>query len=333
MSSRESHPTLPEEMKVPVYFHRFWPETYNKNAQLPSDREDFIKLFNELLAPITAASPEEATPERPAEWRITSVFQGYNEPRDSVSRHANPYAVARLSYSGEPHYNEPLTAYDVNLIMRATNTDPSVRTVCLPLFMVASHVRNYFRIYRAPRTLPPATTPRLFCSFVISNGGCGIRNRFAQMLNSYKTIHSCGGALNNTGFLAPRDVTQYLQFLSQFRFMVCFENKSIPEYLTEKLYYAWLGNTIPIYWGARKTQTWLNPRAFLQLPDEPTEADMHALVARVAELDNDPAAYAAMHAEPLILPDAVLPREFSLDAIREDIAETLRRARTPREAA
>jgi hypothetical protein len=323
---------IPPEPVVPIKFLRFWPGFYNKNAPLPSDRDDFIHLFNELLGPITAASPEEATPERPAAWTITSVFQGHEASRD-VAPGANPYAVAHLSYSGEPHYNTPLTNYDVNLIMCATDTNPSVRTVCLPLFMVASHVRGYFPVYKTPRTLPPATTPRLFCSFVISNGGCGIRNRFAQMLNSYKTIHSCGGALNNTGFLAPRDVTQYLQFLSQFRFMVCFENKSIPEYLTEKLYYAWLGNTIPIYWGARKTQTWLNPRAFLQLPDEPTEADMHALVARVAELDNDPVAYAAMHAEPLILPDAVLPREFSLDAIREDIAETLRRARTPREAA
>jgi hypothetical protein len=60
---------------------------------------------------------------------------------------------------------------------------------------------------------------------------------------------------------------------------------------------------------------------------------MRALVARVAELDTNPAAYAAMHAEPLILPDAELPREFRMDAIREDIVATLRRARTPRETA
>jgi hypothetical protein len=99
--------------------------------------------------------------------------------------------------------------------------------------------------------------------------------------------------------------------------------------MTEKLANAWLGGAIPIYWGARKAQTWLNPRAFLQLPDEPTMADMHELVWRVAELDNDPAAYAAMHREPLILPDAELPREFRLDAMREDIVATLRRARTP----
>jgi len=323
---------IPPEPVVPIKFLRFWPGFYDKFAPLPSDRDDFILLFNELLGPITAASPEEATPERPAAWTITSVFQGREAPRD-VAPGANPYAVAHLSYSGEPHYNTPLTSYHINLIMRETDTDPSVRTVCLPLFMVASHIRGYFPLYCAPRTLPPATTPRLFCSFVISNGGCAIRNRFAQMLNSYKTIHSCGGALNNTGFLAPRDVPQYLLFLSQFKFMVCFENKSIPEYLTEKLYYAWLGNTIPIYWGARKTQTWLNPRAFLQLPDEPTDEDMRALVARVAELDTNPAAYAAMHAEPLILPDAELPREFRMDAIREDIVATLRRARTPRETA
>jgi hypothetical protein len=319
---------IPQEPVVPITYLRFWQPFYDKNAPHGSDGADFRTFFNELLAPITAPSPEEATPESPAAWTIASVFQGHEASRD-VAPGANPYAVAHLSYSGEPHYNTPLTAYDVNLIMCATDTDPSVRTVCLPLFAIASHVHSYYKLYRTPRTLPPATTPRMFCAFVISNGGCKIRNMFAQMLNEYKTIHSCGGALNNCGFLAPRDVPQYTQFLSQFKFMICFENKSNPEYLTEKLHNAWLGNTIPIYWGASRAQTWLNPRAFLQLPGDPTDADMRALVARVAELDNDPVAYAAMHREPLILPDAELPREFRLDAMREDIVETLRRARTP----
>jgi hypothetical protein len=36
-----------------------------------------------------------------------------------------------------------------------------------------------------------------------------------------------------------------------------------------------------------------------------------------------------MFREPLILPDAELPREFRLDAMREDIVACLRRARAP----
>jgi hypothetical protein len=320
--------TSPPPTKEPITYHRFWPGFYNQHAPHASDRTDFTTFFSELLAPITAQTPEEATPDRPAQWRIISVFQGHEPSRD-VAPGENPYAVAHVSYSGEGHHNEPLTNYDVNLIMRETNSAPAVRTVALPLFAIASHVHDFWPRYRTPRTLPPATTPRFFCAFVVSNGGASVRNRFAQMLNAYKTINSCGAALNNCGFTAPREFSQYLQFLSQFRFMICMENRAIPEYLTEKLHNAWLGNTIPIYWGASRAQTWLNPRAFLQLPDEPTDDDMRALVARVAELDNDPAAYAAMFREPLILPDAELPREFRLDAMREDIVETLRRARTP----
>lgn len=319
------------DMQMVIKWYRFWPAFYDPTAPLPSDRDDFLRFFSELLEPITAATPEEATPDRPYEWRITSVFSDHREPPSDPSRpaYANPYAIARLSYSGECHHNEPLTDYDANLIMRATNTDPSVRTVCVPLFMIASHVRNYWPIYKTPRELPPATSPRFFCAFVISNIGCKVRNKFAQMLNAYKPIHSCGGALNNCGFLAPRDVPQYLKFLSQFRFMICFENKTCPQYITEKLYYAWLSNTIPIYWGASLAPSWLNPKAFLYLPEAATDDDMRALVARVAELDNDPAAYAAMFREPLMLPDAELPRAFSLNAIRDDLVECLRRARAP----
>jgi len=303
---------------APVNFYRFWQEFYNHNAAHASDRSDFYTFFHTLLQ--TPAIPQ------PAEWRVISVFQCRQEPSAPTDGGAGVGAL-RVSYSGEAHYNTPLTDYDVNLIMCATDTSSTARTVCLPLFIVASHVHDYWPRYRVPRTLIPAEKT-YFCAFVISNGGCIVRNRFAARLNAYKPIHSCGGAMNNCGFSAPREKAAYFSFLSLFKFTICFENRALPEYLTEKLHNAWLGGTIPIYWGASRAQEWLNPRAFLQLPDAATEDDMDALIARIAELDRDPVAYAAMFAEPLLLPEAPLPRECQLDAIRADIAATIS-ARTP----
>lgn len=303
-------------MAAPLAFYRFWPNFYNVHAPLPSDRADFHTFFHALLQ-----HPD--VPQPTHEWRLISVFQSPRGPAGDGGVGRDPTgAVCRVSYSGEGHHNTPLADYDLNLIMRAT--DPATRTVCLPLFAIASHVHDYWSRYRVPRAL---TAPKpYFCAFVVSNGACSIRNRFVDRLSQrYQPVHSCGAALNNYGLVAPREPAAYFAFLSQFRFTVCFENRAIPEYLTEKLHNAWLGQTIPIYWGAARAQEWLNPRAFLQLPETATDAEMDAVIDRVAALDRDPAAYAAMFAEPLLRPDAPLPRAFDIAALRADIAAALKK--------
>ena len=77
--------------------------------------------------------------------------------------------------------------------------------------------------------------------------------------------------MNNTGIIAPRDEEEYMRFLQQFKFMICFENTASPNYLSEKILNAWIGGTIPIYWGAANSIKWLNPKAFLYLEDDSDE--------------------------------------------------------------
>lgn len=290
-------------------FYRFWPNFYNTAAPYDGNG-DFRDFLTQLLQPVLNGRPA----------RIISVFSNRQEPPASA-RPAGSRPI-RISYSGEGHHNEPVSDYDLNLIMKPTDTAAHAKTVCLPLFIVGSYMRNYWPIYQSPRSLNPGQKQR-FCCFVVSNGSATVRNRFFQKLNKYKPVHSCGRALNNCGMVAPLDLPSYFKFLSQFKFMICFENRALPEYLTEKLHNAWLGGTVPIYWGADRAQEWLNPEAFLQLPTAATEADMDALVQRVAALDNDPEAYAAMHAQPLLKPDVPLPPAFDIQALRQDIATVL----------
>lgn len=92
-----------------------------------------------------------------------------------------------------------------------------------------------------------------FCGFCASNGevtykGVRLRDAFFKMLNSYKPVDSFGAHLNNMpdGQRAPRD--GFSKYLSNYKFMICFENAQGPGYMTEKPVQCFVAQTVPIYW-------------------------------------------------------------------------------------
>lgn len=235
---------------------------------------------------------------------IHSVFP--NNKKQHIIRGGEHTVV---QFSGEPNYDDP-NKFDLNLIMEPT--DLSKRIVWCPLFSVGSYENNYWPLYWSPRPIMPKTR---FCAFVVSNPRAHVRNKFFHKLSQYKHIDSCGSAMNNCGFCAPRE--GYLDFLQQFKFMICFENTSSSHYITEKLHNAYLGGTIPIYWGCTKANQWLNGKAFLQLEDDSDEAMDH-LVQRIIELDQDYAKYMAMHKE-LLLPSRNIPHEMKYETMQQHV--------------
>jgi len=53
-----------------------------------------------------------------------------------------------------------------------------------------------------------------------------------------------------------------------FGYVIAMENKVAPGYLTEKIGYAFLAGTVPIYWGDRVTvEEFFNPSSFIQVDD------------------------------------------------------------------
>lgn len=233
---------------------------------------------------------------------ISSVF-GKTKPRPLLSEHGR---TLRVSWSGESQCRDT-NNYDINFIMRPSDFHQCV--VCLTLLEYTMLDNPML-----PLLARPDGPKSKFCVFVVTNGNCSTRNRFFELLNKYKKVDSCGKFQNNTGILAPCNNPEQndyplLPFLNEYKFMICFENTSLPMYLTEKLYYAWKAKTIPIYWGAQEI-TWLNPAAFLHLKD-----DMDSIVERVIYLDTHMQEYQQMLEEPLFLTS--LPKWNLPELLRE----------------
>lgn len=167
------------------------------------------------------------------------------------------------------------------------------RYLRLPLY------RWYEEAYRAVLHTPkvaPSDATRKFCSYVVSNRRTSrsdmARAVFFHKLSEYRQVDAGGSQFNNVG--GP--VENKHAFISGYKFNIAFENTSSPGYTTEKLVEAKAAGTIPIYWGDPMVTADFNPRAFINCHDF---ADFDAVVGRVSELDNDPAAYLAMLAEPM----------------------------------
>ncbi len=57
------------------------------------------------------------------------------------------------------------------------------------------------------------------------------------------------------------------EFLSQYKFNLCFENSQGYGYVTEKILDAYFSHTIPIYWGSPSVAKDFNPKSFVNVHD------------------------------------------------------------------
>ncbi len=167
------------------------------------------------------------------------------------------------------------------------------RYLRLPLY------RCYEKAYRAALGIPTvaqSAAAREFCSYVVSNRRASradsSRSEFFHKLTAYRQVASGGKQFNNVGGpVADKDA-----FLRKYKFNIAFENTSTPGYTTEKIVEAKAAGAVPIYWGDPLIATEFNPKSFINCHDYP---DFDAVVARVREIDRDPAQYSAMLSEPL----------------------------------
>ncbi|EJB86912.1 alpha1,3-fucosyltransferase [Helicobacter pylori Hp H-10] len=128
---------------------------------------------------------------------------------------------------------------------------------------------------------------RGFASFVASNPNAPIRNAFYDALNSIEPVTGGGSVRNTLGY----NVKNKSEFLSQYKFNLCFENTQGYGYVTEKIIDAYFSHTIPIYWGSPSVAKDFNPKSFVNVCDF---KDFDEAIDYVRYLHTHPNAYLDM---------------------------------------
>jgi len=119
-----------------------------------------------------------------------------------------------------------------------------------------------------------------FCCMVVSNDQAKKRLQFFEKLSQYKTVDSGGKVMNNVGGY----VKDKMAFISDYRFVIAFENASYPGYTTEKIIEPLLADCIPLYWGNPLINEEFNTGCFLNLDDSKSEEE---LIEEIITIDSN----------------------------------------------
>ena len=231
---------------------------------------------------------------------IYSVFGDTLKPKDDN--------IIRVQFSGESRFRDP-SLFDINFIPDSSSTID---------FPYAAYYINYKEHYF--NTKKQKVTKDKFCLFAVSNGRNKVRNDFFSSLSKYKQVDSCGKYLNNIGPCpGSHDDEEYIDFISKYKFMICFENISQKYYFTEKLINAYNAKTIPIYWGCPNLEDYnINMNSILYLKPDFTDEDVQNLIERIKILDNDDNEYQKIYDQELFI-NGIIPDSFNMEKIRKKI--------------
>ena len=143
-----------------------------------------------------------------------------------------------------------------------------------------------------------------FCSFIYhSNRTEEIckREAFCLKLNEKKNVDCLGKSLGNIidSRLTRRNTkahdggfgTSNINVIKEYKFNIAYENRSEPGYLTEKIWWGFLANTISIYWGDPDVYDTFNEGSFLCRHDYKNDEE---LIEHILYLDKNDKEYNKM---------------------------------------
>ena len=141
-----------------------------------------------------------------------------------------------------------------------------------------------------------------------------------KLLSKYKKVHSYGKFENNMGINIKFSywTDNFRKILSNYKFIICFENAKLETYSTEKIVNPYLSGTIPIYWSSYEVKNVFNPDSMLFLEDE-TESSFQNLLNKIIELDSSDEKYLEFVNRPVFKSMDYWNNNYTINKIAEKI--------------
>ena len=131
----------------------------------------------------------------------------------------------------------------------------------------------------------PRNKKNKFCVFVHSHGS-HFRDTFFKLLSKkYNQVDSAGKHLNNIGQKIPSGFNQKIDFQKDYLFSLSMENRSKPNYCTEKLLDSFASGCIPIYYGDPHVHKDFNKNAFIRVGKQ---SDLNKVITIISRINNYP---------------------------------------------
>lgn len=297
--------------EMTIYFNAFWPDFMDdsKYSQI------FIDLFSNVFnSKITIGTKDKA------DILIETIFG------DSILD--NRKWTYSFFFSGEPKKNEPIDLYKRPYTALLMNSRSYNNIIHFPFFVyyltyASLDLNNLKKINNLNNLnldyINQKIVPKKFCCTFISNSNGTIRNSFIDKLEIYNKIDHYGKYKNNQGkqFGGNWHSEELVKKMSEYKFVIAFENSEDDAYITEKIINPLRANVIPVYWGNRRINDYFNTDRILHLNDI---NKMDELINQMMEIDKNNDKYFEIINQPV---NDILNVEIDINTICKDIQRLL----------
>lgn len=174
-----------------------------------------------------------------------------------INRVLHTRAKKKMFYYGEnlinypPYNNDQLLHRTFDLVVGFKSSKGHIR---FPLWLIYYPYYNYnaddnvLKYVQAEYDRNMQTDKTIFATHVARHDRNGLRSLICNEVQKYGKVMYPGAFRNNTNRigLSSKDKIDYI---SHSTFNICPENSSFEGYCTEKIFQAFEGGTIPLYWG------------------------------------------------------------------------------------
>lgn len=241
------------------------------------------------------------------------------------------YPQVRIMYSGEnyiPDFNYvdyAMSVYPIDFLDR----HQTIPGIFMSPYESTLALENKNRHYKSS----VLDTKPYFANLIAGHESEGnMRGNLLKLFEGYKRVESAGSFQNNMpdGWRVSRLDGTKLEFQKKCKFTICSESIAHEGFVTEKIYEAFLADTIPIYYGSSTVSQIFNPKAYIDVRDYESLEDV---LARVIALDSDDEQYLEMLNQPIFVQENYIAdnikktEEFLCHIIDQPIEKAYRRCK------
>lgn len=272
-----------------LFAYGFWSGFFEKTN--PTDITFFMDLFKKVFdTDIELGNFEES------DILLETIFE------NNTYLYAKKWSYSFL-FSGESRLNK--FHKDYTCILYGQKNHDNIINV--PLFIPMLYCANNIDKINQSKTITKIPNKNI-CA-IISNSAGKERNFFLEKLEKIISVHYAGNYKNNIPVIKEQYNTQeFIDFVSQYKFIISMENSREETYITEKILHGFNAETIPVYWGSLNVCDYFNEERFLNISDI-NDADI--FINKIVEIINDDNKYLEIVNKP-IYNNNKLDRTFDL---------------------
>ena len=248
-----------------TYFYILFEKSFNTKIELSKNIEDSEILFESVFGNNTMLYNKK--------WLYTILFIGESDRRLSL------FMNNRLKKN---------TLKDYSLILKGEHNNNNI--INIPLFVLYSYAYNFtynFINYKDKSRFNNINTkipPKNVCVIVSNNNDSEGRNYFFDKLEKHIDIDYAGNYKNNVPkIMSELCSPDFVNFVSQYKFIISMENSKNKTYITEKILHGFAANTIPVYWGSDHITEYFNEERFINVKSF-NDTDIEEAIQKILSL-------------------------------------------------